>query len=240
MADARCRMPDAGWRIGPMRNAVIFQEQVEVPLDLQSLSDFRRWAVSDDFPDRGRIDYIAGRIEVDMSPEDLFCHGTLKTEVVTVLGQRVKTLGHLFTDSTRVSCANANLSAEPDIVFVATQSIVEGRVRLIPKQTGEPGRYIELEGAPDLVVEIVSDASVNKDTYRLPRAYDEAGVREFWLADARGETMVFQIHRPGKSGYEAAEIDAAGFQLSTLFSCRFRLDRRSDPQGWWRFDLRSE
>ena len=54
-------------------------------LGFGSLDDFRRWALSDDFPETGRIDFIEGRIEVDMAPEDLFCHGTLKTEIVAAL-----------------------------------------------------------------------------------------------------------------------------------------------------------
>jgi Uma2 family endonuclease len=35
-----------------------------------------------------------------------------------------------------------------------------------------------VEGGPDLVVEIVSDSSEEKDLDRLPRAYFSAGVRE--------------------------------------------------------------
>ncbi|OHB83603.1 MAG: hypothetical protein A2V98_16150 [Planctomycetes bacterium RBG_16_64_12] len=50
-----------------MATTVVFEERVEIPLNLRSLADFRRWATSDDFPERGRIDYVAGRIEVDMS-----------------------------------------------------------------------------------------------------------------------------------------------------------------------------
>ena len=53
--------------------SVIFEERVEIPLTLRSLADFRGWAQSEGLPERGRIDYISGRIEVDMSPEDLFC-----------------------------------------------------------------------------------------------------------------------------------------------------------------------
>ena len=64
-----------------LATSVIFEEQIEVPLRWRSLADFRRWAASDEFPEKGRIDFIAGRIEVDMSPEDLFCHGTLKSEL---------------------------------------------------------------------------------------------------------------------------------------------------------------
>jgi Uma2 family endonuclease len=54
---------------------------------------------------------------------------------------------------------------------------------LVPKAGAEPGRYIDVEGPPDLIVEIVSDTSVAKDTRRLPEAYFRAGVAEFWLAD---------------------------------------------------------
>ncbi len=64
-----------------MAASVVFEEQLEIPLNLQTLEDFRQWALSDSFPDRGRIDFIAGRIEVDMSPEEIYCHGTLKTEL---------------------------------------------------------------------------------------------------------------------------------------------------------------
>ena len=225
-----------------MASSVVFEERVEIPLALQSLADFRRWAQSKEFPEEGRIDYISGSIEVDMSPEDLFCHGTLKTEILGVLYRRVKqqALGHLFTDSTRVSCPQAELSAEPDVVFVCQGTLDAGRVRLVPGFAQEPGRYVELEGAPDLIVEIVSDRSVGKDTRRLPEAYFKAGVPEFWLADARKDPVVFRIHRPGGAGYQVVQPDADGFQPSALFGCSFRLDSRRTPQGYWAFDLREK
>ncbi len=60
-----------------MAATVVFEERVEIPLTLRSLAEFRQWALSPEFPERGRIDYLAGRIEGDMSPEDICCHGTL-------------------------------------------------------------------------------------------------------------------------------------------------------------------
>ena len=71
-----------------MATSVIFEEQIEIPF-VRSLRDFRDWALSDRFPEQARIDYIAGCIEVDMSPEDVFTHGTLKTEIVRALTQKV-------------------------------------------------------------------------------------------------------------------------------------------------------
>lgn len=225
-----------------MAAALFLEEELRIPLNLGSLADFRHWAGSDAFPDRGRIDYIAGRIEVDMSPEDFFCHGVLNTEILRVLAQHVKEtdLGHLVTDRTRVSCPAADLSVEPDVVFVSHQALAAGRVRLVPKTASEEGRYVELEGAPDLIVEIVSDRSVFKDTRRLPAAYFKAGVREFWLADARGDRLRFQIYARGKAGFKAARPNAAGFQPSTVLGSRFRLDGRRDARRHWKFDLRME
>ena len=86
-----------------MTGAVVFEDQLEIPA-LGNLDAFRLWVRSPAFPEQGRIDYIAGRIEVDMSPEDLHRHGTPKTELVVVIGSRVRALdlGELYTDRSRV------------------------------------------------------------------------------------------------------------------------------------------
>lgn len=222
-----------------MAGTVLFEEQFEMPLNLHSLESFRQWTTSDAFPDRGRIDYVGGRIEVDMSPEDLHCHGKVKTELIIVVGRRVREagLGELYTDRARVSCPEAGLSAEPDILFVTEESIDSARVRFVPRASAEPDRFIEMEGAPDLIVEIVSDHTVKKDTERLPQAYFRAGVVEFWLVDARHEDLFFQIFRRGESEFEEAESDEAGFQCSTVFHCRYRLRRGRNARGRLTFTL---
>jgi Uma2 family endonuclease len=221
-----------------MATSVAVQEDLEVPF-VGSLEEFRRWARSDDFPERGRIDYLAGRIEVDMTPEDYYSHGGLKVEVIGALREIVKAsdLGDLRTDRTRISTAEADLSAEPDLVFVSFDSFASGRARLVAKVTEEADRYVEIEGAADLVVEIVSDRSVTKDTVRLPVAYWRAGVLEYWLMDARGKELVFRIHHRGPSAYLPAPVDANGFQYSGVFQRWFRLTRRRGRQGGWAFDL---
>jgi len=222
-----------------MATSVLFEEQVEIPMDIRSLADFRRWASSDDFPESGRIDFLQGRIEVDMSPEDLYMHGKIKTEVVRVLADLVKRegLGDLYTDSTRVSAPQADLSVEPDVVFVSHESLQSGRVRLVPKASREPDRYIELEGAADLIVEIVSDRSVRKDTERLPVSYFAAGVGEFWLIDARRDPLEFLIHHRGPTSFIPAPPDPAGYLPSPTFHRSFHLLRRRNVHGRVEFDL---
>jgi len=215
------------------------REQIEIPT-IHNLAEFRRWALSDDFPQRGRIDYIAGKIEVDMSPEDLFTHGTLKTAIASEINTRVQEidLGHIFIAETRISDVPADLSAEPDVVVITYLAFDDGRVRLIPKASGKEERYVEVEGGPDLVVEIVSDSSVSKDTKRLPVAYFQAGVREYWLIDARGEELSFQLLRRGSTAFEPTPADTDGYCRSEVLDAHYRLDRSRHKRGHWVYQLR--
>jgi Uma2 family endonuclease len=217
--------------------SILVDEQCLIPDGIGSLADFRRWAVSPEFPRRGRIDWIGSRIEVDMSPEDIFMHGTLKTEIVGVLWTLAKDQAmHLFTGETRISSVAGDVSSEPDVVAVSDAALDADRVRLVPSASGKPDRFIELEGGPDLIVEFVSDSSVAKDTRRLPAAYHAAGVREFWLVDARGTDVLFTIHSRAADGFVATP-PADGFAHSEVFGRAFAIRRSRNPHGRPVYDL---
>jgi Uma2 family endonuclease len=220
---------------------VLLDLEVEIPT-IRNLAEFRQWALSDDFPERGRIDYIAGRIEVDMSPEDFFTHGTLKSEIAAEIKDRVDELdlGHTLIAETRISSVPGDVSAEPDVVVITHDAFDAGRVTLVPKASGEPDRFVEVEGGPDLVVEIVSDSSVKKDTKRLPPAYFAAGVREFWLIDARGKELVFQIHRRGDAGFDIVQGDEESYQRSEVLDASYLLERARHQRGHWIYRLRQK
>ncbi|HEX6984485.1 MAG TPA: Uma2 family endonuclease [Planctomycetaceae bacterium] len=221
-----------------MSVGILIADELTIPPGIESLDDFRRWALSDEFPERARIDFIRGMIEVEFMPERLSSHGAVKVEVVRVLANRVweTDLGEIYVDQARVSSPEAALSAEPDIVVLEHETIESGRVRLIPAADADD--FVEIEGAPDLVVEIVSPSSVGKDTKRLPPAYFDAGVREYWLIDARGEELVFRLFRRGESGFEETPADREGFRPSGVLGRRYCLDRRRGRRDEWRYDLR--
>lgn len=220
-----------------MATAIVFEDFLTVPA-CEGLGEFRQWTRSDGFPARGRIDWIAGQIEIDMSPENLFTHGTLKTELAAkVYGViREADQGEVFVDRTRVVCPAADLSVEPDVVVVTHAAIDAGRAAFVPA-SGQPGCFVEIEGGPDLVVEIVSDASVHKDTCRLPPAYHAAGVREFWLVDARGQSPTFQVFHRGDRAFEETPHDAAGWTVSAVLDRQVRLTVQESPRGIPRYDL---
>jgi Uma2 family endonuclease len=209
-------------------SVVLLDEDVRIPAGVHALEEFRRWCHGGQFPERGRIDYLQGDVEVDMSPEDLFTHVTPKAAIAARLHALVVegVRGAVFIDCTRVVSPAAGLSVEPDVVVVLLESMAAGRVRPVPSSPPRAGRYVELEGAPDLVVEIISDTSVSKDRKRLPGLYARAGVPELWLVDARGETPNLEIWTLGPSGAYACILPGPeAWTASPLLRCRFRLRR---------------
>ncbi len=207
-------------------------DTVDIPDTAWTLEGFRAWALSGDFPERGRIDYLAGSIEVDMSPEELRAHVLVKTAIGVTLHELVarRETGNVYIDGARVSSPAGQLSVEPDVVVVLWDSLDAERVREVPSP--RTGKYMELEGAPDLVVEVVSDSSVGKDLRRLPPLFAAAGVPELWLVDARGRggrEIRFDIRTLEAAGYRKVEPDEGGWTFSPLLGVRFRL-RQLEPR----------
>jgi Uma2 family endonuclease len=98
--------------------------------------------------------------------------------------------GYLFMSGIRFSHVATDLSVQPDLVFVSFAAIQQDRIKLV---RGQLGGYVELEGSPELVVEIISPSSVRKDTEVLRELYALAGIAEYWLIDARSASPTLQI-----------------------------------------------
>lgn len=210
---------------------------VSIPVNAATLDGFRAWAISDDFPQRGRISFINREVLVDMSPEEVSTHNKIKTAVTITLGHLCSELqvGDYFSDRVLVTNKAAELSTEPDGTIVLWKSVKSGRVRLVPRAKHED-ECVELEGTPDLVIEIVSRSSLRKDTQKLRRAYHQAGIPEYWLINALGKRIDFQIlaHRPASY---VATTSRGAWRRSEVFSRAFRLRRRRNPIGIWDYTL---
>lgn len=216
------------------------EEMLRIPADANTYEGFWRWIESDQFPKAGRIDFLGGEIEADMSPEDLYTHGAVKVEIVRTLGSLVidTGLGDLQSDSCRLGSPFATVTSEPDVIVVFRESIESGRVRFIPS-TRHKGRnrVIAFEGTADLVVEIVSDGSVTKDSKRLPPFYARAGVRELWLVDARKADLRFNLLTLHDGAYASVPADADGWRLSPRLGRLFRIVRFHQPPFPWSYRL---
>lgn len=102
---------------------------------------------------------------------------------------------------------NREVAREPDIVVILN---------------GNPGRFAEqyFDGAPDLIVEIVSPASRHTDRFVKYEEYETAGVPEYWLVD------------PDRQYAEFYQRDEAGL-YRVAFSGSERVYRSRVLEGFW-------
>jgi Uma2 family endonuclease len=216
---------------------VVIQQaaNVVVPHAVADLDSFHDWMRSGDFPESGRIDFLAGELWIDMSEEQLFSHVRVKGEFCRVLSnvERDRGRGFYLVDGARVSHPEADLSAVPDGIFVLNESVQTLKGQIV---AGVGGGYVRIEGGPDIVLEVVSDSSVQKDTVRLRNLYWKAGVREYWLVDARREAPTFEILRRGEKGFVSTR-KRDGCLASVVLGMSFRLTQHTDPMGHPAFTL---
>jgi Uma2 family endonuclease len=125
----------------------------------------------------------------------------------------------------------ANLSTEPDGLFYLWTTMQSGRLRLVP---GQSAGFMQLEGTPDSVLEVVSDGSKVKDLVKLRDLYWKAQIPEYWLVDARADAVQFDILRHAADGYQATAAED-GWLRSGVLGHSFRIERTTDPLGFAQF-----
>jgi len=218
-----------------MTTIVAESDALRMPGWLPDLDAFHEWVGSDDVPEKFQPWFLQGEVWVDMSKEQLDSHVDVKTEITSVLRQLAKAngLGRVLGDGALLTNRDANISGNPDMLFFSNDAESMGRIRRIP---GADGGFIRLEGTPDMVLEVVSRSSVQKDTEVLFEAYFAAGIPEYWLVDARGTEPEFDIHRRGAKGYIPTRKQG-GWVKSAAFGKSFKLVRTNDDHGHPEFTL---
>jgi len=82
---------------------------------------------------------------------------------------------------------------QPDIIFISG-----GRLEMIGKK--------KIEGAPDIVIEVLSPGTAYYDLRKKYRAYQEYGVREYWIVDPElKKTEVYENQNKKFKIYSEAE-----------------------------------
>jgi Uma2 family endonuclease len=202
--------------------------EVTVPEWVTDIESFRRWTDSDGFPEQGNTWWLRGKVWMDMSKQQIFTHVAVKGEIYAVLKGLVQEAesGLIFPDGLLLTNFTADISGNPDATFLSTDSMESGEARLIESRDGG---YLEVQGAPDMVLEVVSKSSVHKDTVILRQAYWEAGIKEYWLVDARGKPLSFDILRRTARGYVATRKQS-GWVKSNVFGKSFRLVQGLDAR----------
>jgi Uma2 family endonuclease len=207
---------------------LVLDDTIRIPAGAaEDLEAFRRWTRSDHYPDRGDYAWLNGDLWVDLSIETLL-HNQIKDLFVIVLGGMILNdrWGRYFGDRMRLVNIEAGVSTEPDGMFASHESVRAGRV------WWEQGlESLEVIGTPDMVLEVVSTHSVQKDTVVLRELYAAAGIAEYWLVNPLGGQLAFDILRLTTKGY-ATTRKAGGWSKSAVFGKSFRLveEKASDDE----------
>ncbi len=213
----------------PRHPDVVVGDEVVIPGWVCDHASYRRWAVSDDYPESGWISYLDGAINVDLSMEEFITHNQVKYafngSIFTVL--TLNPTGRYVPDRMLYSNTIAGLTTEPDGLYAHWRTLQSGQLRLI---AGKKAGYVELEGTPDMVLEIVSQTSQKKDTVTLRELYARARIPEYWLVDARSEPCRFEILELTNGEYQSVPSEN-GWIRSKVFGMFFQLVREIDPLG---------
>ena len=145
------------------------------------------------FPDDGkRHEIIDGEHYVTPSPNvrHQVLVGRLGFEIELYLRANPGT-GHVFLSPLDVVLSHWDV-VEPDVLFVA-----EDQPDILTEKN--------IQGAPALVVEVLSKSTRKRDAQIKRRLFERTGVREYWLVDP--ELDAVQVFRPSPEGKLARVVE---------------------------------
>jgi len=131
-------------------------------------------------------EWVDGEVIV-MSPVG-YQHESIFVFLLRLLGDfaEIQELGEVLTEPYQIKLPDQNRRRSPDIFFVAAnrQTIIQDN---------------HVDGAPDLIVEIVSPDNPARDWRDKYLEYEKAGVREYWIVDPNSEKVeAYSLNRRKK------------------------------------------
>lgn len=165
-----------------------------------------------------RVEWIAGTV-IQMSPVTTE-HNELTNFLTLLLSFYLARSGggRVFTDPVVMRLANVERGRAPDVQVLLPESY--DRIH-----------ELEITGAADLVIEVVSADSQRRDRVEKFNEYERGGVKEYWIIDPlRRETLFYALSDAGL--YELVPPNAQGiFQSPVLPRLQF------DPALFWQRPL---
>ena len=146
-------------------------------------------------PDNGNYELHNGQIVFMASP--LAQHQTVAFKLTMQIGNHIMAhdLGKLLFAPMDVIFSRID-TFQPDLLFITNE-----RLYIIDRQ---------VKGAPDFIIEILSDANTNKEMSYKKFVYETTGVQEYWVINivkqtvtqyenVEGEFLIRKVARPNDS-----------------------------------------
>jgi Uma2 family endonuclease len=146
----------------------------------------KRWTYEDYYKldDDQRYEIISG--ELLMAPAPDTWHQDWSRKLFRLIDQVVakNALGEVFYAPIDIVLDEEN-TVQPDIVFIAAPNL-----HIIQRRA--------IFGVPDLLVELVSPASVRRDRYEKKELYARFGVKEHWIGDPANKSLEILTLKEGR------------------------------------------
>ena len=146
----------------------------------------RAWTYKDylGFPEGGPLRYEVIDGELYMTPAPNIRHQKISGNLFSMIHLFLSRnpLGEVFSAPCDVVFSTDPLQVvQPDLVFVSAS-----RASIVTEQN--------IQGVPDLVVEILSEGTMLRDRKQKFRLYERFGVPEYWIVDQEENTLsVFRL-----------------------------------------------
>jgi Uma2 family endonuclease len=136
----------------------------------------------DALPDQPRCELLFGRLYLLPSPTPE--HQAMAQELYVHFRQIARASGgRAFIAPLDVALADHSV-AQPDVLYISPR-----RAEVLQKR---------IEGAPDLVIEVLSPGTARRDRREKLALYAQSGIQEYWLAEFGARKVEFLVNQDGR------------------------------------------
>jgi Uma2 family endonuclease len=162
-----------------------------------------------ELPDEPRCELILGRLYA--TPSLTFLHQAVASLLMLQLHEVAgRTGGAAAIAPLDVTLADHSV-VQPDVIYVSAS-----RLEIVGDR---------IEGAPDLLVEVLSPGTSRRDRHEKLKLYAESGVREYWIVDSIerqieflvNDSGTFRVALPVDDRYRSAELPEVELDLGELW-----------------------
>lgn len=151
-------------------------------------------------PEDKHYELIEG--DLMMTPSPIWEHQNVIGNLFRILDDYVlnRNLGKVVLAPLDVILSDETV-VEPDLLYIAKERlniVKDGYVR----------------AAPDLVIEVLSPSSKNRDLEIKRKLYGKYGVREYWIVDSDAQTV--EVTVLGETGLETLRVFPTGAKVQSL------------------------
>ena len=155
------------------------------------LLEKKKWTYEDYAQLDGEQRYQVIEGELVMAPSPVTRHQFVSGELEFLIREFVKKhqLGKVFDPPLDVILSPDNVY-QPDILFISNENM-----NILAEKN--------VQGAPDLIVEILSPGTAVYDLGIKKEVYERSGVRELWIVDPETESVL--LYQNGNKGFEITD-----------------------------------